>query len=201
MAMSHADCDHPRTPAGRAACRKGNRTPGHDPRCTAPNHNHRKCIVPAVDHTEDWARSASRKRKPRGADTRDPVQRLRDHQKALLDHPSTAKRLKARTGDLKRPGTRLRTIGDLPDVPRMLAHGCRIAWDHDWEVKVGHQFNDNEKRIVIDGDVCEVSLVWRPSLPDGVWGVFVRKTSITHRIDAGVEHAMRIAAGEEPFEW
>lgn len=224
MAMSHADCDHPRTPAGRASCRRrailADRD-GNAARVAPPTpHDEMEAarltgtlgflVTPeqvAEDRRQQEAVRATdagqprRARKARGADTRDPVQRLRDHQKALLAHPSTVKRLKARTGDLKRPGTRLRTIGDLPDVPRMLAHGCRIAWDHDWEVKVGHQFNDDEKRIVIDGDVCEVSLVWKPSLPDGVWGVFVRKTSITHRIDAGVEHAMRIAAGEEPFEW
>jgi len=178
MAMSHADCDHPRTPAGRAACRRrgilvnGHRKiiATHHPLCSSPaGHNTAGCPVPA-------GTPAVVTTLPKG-------------------------RRSAGSVDVKRPGTRLRTIGDLPDVPRMLAHGCRIAWDHEWPVKVGHQFNDDEKRIVIDGDVCEVALVWKPSLPHGVWGVFVRKTSITHRIDAGVEHAMRIAAGEEPFEW
>lgn len=196
MAMSHADCDHPRTPAARAACRRrgilhdqrvrvldagqptGSRnTPRriiatHHPLCTSPaGHNTPGCPVPAGTP-------------------------------AMVTTPRKGRRSGGNV-DVKRPGTRLRTIGDLPDVPRMLAHGCRIAWDRGWDVKVGECFNDVEKRIVVNGDRCEVSLVWRPSLPDGVWGVFVRryKHPIMHRIDAGVEHALRIAAGEEPFEW
>lgn len=159
MAMSHADCDHPRTPAGRAACRKAGG---------------------GATTTRDRQRTA-----------------LEGARKEL----ATTRRRKAVSANVKRPGTRLRTIGDLPDVPRMLAHGCRIAWDYGWNVKVGYDFNDTEKRIVIQGTHAEVALVWRPSLPDGVWGVFVRPwdSSITHRIEAGVDHAMRMAAGHDPL--
>lgn len=159
MGMSHADCDHPRTPAGRAACR----------RAGGPTGRIRSHQPPP----------------PQGVPT--PTRRSRS----------------ARTGQLKRPGTHLRTIGDLPDVPRMLAHGCRIAWDRGWDVVVGHDFNDTEKRIVINGDVAEVALVWKPSLPNGVWGVFVRKHKhpITHRVEAGVDYAMRIAGGDDEWPW
>lgn len=191
MAMSHADCDHPRTPAGRAACRRGN-----------PD-------LPRVGLSNELDRLAGKPRRivathhplckqPEGHNT--PGCPVPTGTPAVVTTPAKRRR-SAASGQLKRPGTHIRTIGDLPDVPRMLAHGCRIAWQHGWDVVVGHDFNDAEKRIVITGDVAEVALVWRPSLPHGVWGVFVRKhkTSITHRVEEGVEHAMRIAAGSEPF--
>jgi hypothetical protein len=109
---------------------------------------------------------------------------------------------KSTSVDLKRPGTRLRTIGDLPDVPRMLAHGCRIAWDLGWDVVVGPQFNDDEKRILTNGPVAELALVWKPSTPDGVWGVFVRKHGhpITHRVES-IDHAFRLASGDDDWTW
>lgn len=154
MAFSHANCDHPRTPSARAACRKAR------------------------------GKAAQGDAKPSTTITGTRI---------------TPKRA---TGNVKRPGTHLRTIGDLPDVPQMLAYGCRIAWDKEWPVVVGHQFNDSEKRIVVTGPVAEVSLVWKPSLPHGVWGVFVRKHKkpITHRI-ADINTAFRMAAGDEPLPW
>jgi hypothetical protein len=88
--------------------------------------------------------------------------------------------------NLKRPGTQLRTIGDLPDVPRMLVYGIKMAWSLDYPVRVGERFNDNEARIVIDAPTGEIALVWRPSLPDGVWGIFFRAGygSVTSRVES-----------------
>lgn len=99
-------------------------------------------------------------------------------------------------GDNKKPGTVLRTIGDLPDVPRMLAYGARLAWANDWPVVVGHPFNDNEARLVIEAPAGEIALVWRPSLPDGVWGVFFRAgyNSVTTRHDS-VQEAFELGSG------
>lgn len=155
MAMSHSSCQHPATPAGRAACRKAMAATvqaGNDPK-------------PAT-----WTVTPWRTKRARSEPTR----------------------------DLKRPGTYLRTIGDLPDVPRMLAHGARIAWSRDWGVKVGRPFNDHESRLVIEGLNGEISLVWKVTLPHGVWGIFYRQygNSITHRIN-DMETAFRVAADEE----
>lgn len=158
MALSHATCDHPATPAGRAKCRAAG-GPGGTPQVAvaAPK---------------------------RATGTR-----------------ATRKGVKADTRNLKRPGTQIRTIGDLPDVPRLLAHGCRIAWGKGWPVRVGEQFNDTEARIVIDGDLGEIALVWKPSLPHGVWGVFFRVagTSVTHRLTT-IDQAFRVA-DEGDDEW
>lgn len=154
MAFSHANCDHPRTPAGRAACRKA--------RGNAPQ--------PAAEATERPTRTRTT--------------------------PQASK------ANVKRANTRIRTIGDLAGVPQMLAHGCRIAWEKGWEVRTGHDFNDSKKVIIADGPVAEVTLVWKPALPFGVWGVFVRKHKkpITHRI-ADINTAFRMAAGDEPLPW
>lgn len=181
MAISHKDHDHPNTPAARAACRK------------------------AIERGDG----------PKGgvklnADLANPVRKLAES--AGIVKPATvwagvkpkgrgATKVKASSKNLKRPGTQLRTIGDLPDVPRMLAYGCRLAWANDWEVRVGDSFNDNEARIVIDGTHAEIALVWKPSVPDGVWGVFVRnrKSSVTNRI-GDVQTAFALAADESVWD-
>ena len=164
MGMSHADCNHPRTPAGRRACRDNRR---------------------AELFHEDAIRI-----------------RVLDAGQPVVARNTPRRVRKAPSVQLKRPGTRLRTIGDLPDVPRMLAHGCRIAWDLGWDVVVGPQFNDDEKRILTNGPVAELALVWKPSTPDGVWGVFVRKHGhpITHRVES-IDHAFRLASGDDDWTW
>lgn len=168
MAISHADHDHPNTPAGRAACRKAAATVNAALVLGNPSNPPQITVVP-------------RKRGDGGV----------------------VKGMKAARPpvDLKRPGTHLRTIGDLPDVPRMLAHGARMAWEKGWEVTIGEKFNDLEARIIIKGDLGEIAMVWKPSLPNGVWGIFFRPdgSSVTHRIDS-VQRAFLIAA-EDDDEW
>jgi hypothetical protein len=173
MAMSHSSCPHPATPAARAACRKAR-----------------------GQQTVSGRISDDAFRDP-------PIQSITPENDAKpatwTVTPRKTKRARSEpTLDLKRPGTYLRTIGDLPDVPRMLAHGARIAWSRDWGVKVGHPFNDRESRLVVEGLNGEISLVWKVTLPHGVWGIFYRQygNSITHRIN-DIETAFRIAADEE----
>jgi hypothetical protein len=100
----------------------------------------------------------------------------------------------------KKPGTPLRNIGDLPDVPRMLAHAARIAWSKAWVVVVGDRFNDTEARIVVYGPKAEISLIWRVSLPHGVWGISVRPfdSSVAHKV-GDVDSAFRMAEGTMPI--
>lgn len=176
MAISHKDHDHPNTPAARAVCRKAMAArPDASPAVTAAVENHRANKTAErllaekagiVKPMTTWAGVKSKGTKP-----------------------------KAETKNTKKPGTHLRTIGDLPDVPRMLAYGARLAWANDWTVKIGEKFNDNEARIVVDAPAGEIALVWRPSVPDGVWGVFFRPkgSSVTHRKDS-VQEAFELGA-------
>lgn len=169
MAISHADHNHPNTPAARAACRKA----------TAINAEGGLTAVQAKVMKAAGLNVVARKRGDGGV--------VKATAAAVKNH--------------KKPGTQLRTIGDLPDVPRMLAHGARLAWDRGWTVTVGHQFNDSEARLVIAGPVAEIALVWKPSMPSGVWGVFLREngSSITKRMDVAMEYVFRMAAGEDPI--
>jgi hypothetical protein len=173
MAINHADHDHANTPAARAKCRKAMASD-----------------VVRLDTGTDPSTGESGSefvRKPR----------------TVIGGVVPKKGPKGLRGsnNLKKPGTHLRTIGDLPDVPRMLAYGARLAWANDWEVVVGEPFNDNEARILIGGKVAQVSMVWRPSVPDGVWGIFVRHThsSVTHKV-ASVQEAFELAATDDAWD-
>ena len=172
MAISHADHDHPNTPAARAKCRR------------------------AMDNTHvSYVNLSAERQLAEQVGVVKPA-------KIVSVQPIGARRgpkgpMRGAT-NIKKPGTVLRTIGDLPDVPRMLAYGARLAWANDWPVRVGEPFNDNEARIVIDAPAGEIALVWRPSLPDGVWGVFFRPgyNSITNRLNS-VQEAFAFGVGEE----
>lgn len=161
MAMSHKDHNHPNTPQARAACRKAMAKAGTD-----------SGLV--LDLNGGGIRPAQMTVVPRKRGDGGVVKGMK----------ATAP--KASGKNLKKPGTHLRTIGDLADVPRMLAHGVRTAWTEDWDVVVGEPFNDTEARIVIKGDEADIALVWRPSLPEGVWGVFIRNwnSSVTFKVNS-----------------
>ena len=173
MGMSHTECSHDRTPAGRAACRK-------------QQAEWRAAINGESLHDEGIL------------DAGQPDAARKTRKRSTLTDPTNRPR-KSASGALKRPGTFLRTIGDLADVPHRLAYVVREAWTRDgWNVRVGHEYNENERRIEILAPYGVISLVWRTSTPDGIWGVFWRNTgnSITRRID-NVNQAMRLGAGEE----
>lgn len=173
MAINHAGHDHPATPAARAACRK-RMSNGQSPRDESAER-----ALAGITTTPAQMTVVPRTRGDGGV-------------------VRGAKRAKPSTVNVKRTNTQIKSIGDLADVPRMLAYGVRLAWANEWTVRVGEQFNDTERRIVIDGPVAEIALVWRPSLPDGVWGVFVRKTSITHRV-SDVQTAFAMAANADAW--
>lgn len=171
MAISHADHDHANTPAARSACRK-RMAAGQSPR-------------------DDSAERALGNIKMTGTTARKLAR-----QAAKADMVKISPRVKS--GDNKKPGTVLRTIGDLPDVPPMLAYGARLAWANDWKVTVGHPFNDSEARIVIEAPAGEIALVWKHSLPNGIWGVFFRAGygSVTTRADS-VQEAFELGTLEK----
>lgn len=62
MAISHADCTHPRTPAGRRACRSGASTPSQAPidrdiyRAQANQAARRRMDVPRIQPRRSGAR-------------------------------------------------------------------------------------------------------------------------------------------------
>ncbi len=183
MPISHAGHDHPATPAARAACRKAMA----------------KLINDGSTMHESFATSRADQAKRMGKPAEmTVVPRRRGDGGVVKGHKATSP--KASSRNTKKPNTVLRTIGDLPDVPRMLAYGVRLAWANEWEARVGDPFNDTEARIVVTGPVAEIALVWRPSLPDGVWGVFVRNwdSSVTHRI-GDVQTAFALAGDAESW--
>lgn len=172
MAISHADHNHPNTPAARAACRK------------------------AMAKGDMILDLATGDRKPAQMTV---VPRKRGDGGVVKGLQATSP--KTAGGNLKKPGTHLRTIGDLADVPRMLAHGVRMAWAADWDVVVGQPFNDTEARITIKGDQADIALVWRPSLPEGVWGIFIRNwnSSVTFKVNS-IQEAFDAAADIEAWD-
>lgn len=180
MAISHADHDHPNTPAARAKCRAAMAKDGAPLKVSGER---------ALAESAGLVKPTKMTVVPRTRGDGGVVKGL----KATKPH--------AAFGNVKKPGTVLRGIGDLPDVPRMLAYGARMAWGLDWEVRVGEQFNDNEARIVIKAPACEIAMVWKPSLPEGVWGIFVRNwnSSRTFRVDS-VQYAFEVAATGEAWD-
>lgn len=174
MAMSHANCTHPRTPAGRAACRKLG-GPGAAAAATP---------IPAIMSDEDKAtraevlvdgvhpsRSFKRSRKATGTPT--PTN-------------TTPTPRKAGSMALKRSGTQLRTVADMADVPHVFANAIKEAWNLKWVVRVGEPFNDTERRVEVFGTHGVITLVWSNTNPSDV-GVFFRpaNSSVISRVKTG----------------
>jgi hypothetical protein len=173
MPISHVDHDHPNTPAGRAKCRKdmSNLTVTVDSGKIVSSGLPKPAKVTVVP----------RKRGDGGV--------VRGMKAA---RPS---------GNLKRPGTRLRTIGDLPDVPRMLAYCARLAWAEGWEVTVGEPFNDIEANLLIKGTIVEIRCIWRHTLKDGIWALHLRRhgSSVGAGAASSALEAVEMAAGRLPL--
>lgn len=189
MAISHADHDHPNTPAGRAACRKANRDQVITDAVARHTTPERRLAEQAGLVKPAQMTVVPRRRGDGGVVKGMQAVRPSTTSKAAADRAMR----KAEKGGLaglvpttKKPNTQIKNIGDLADVPRMLAYGVRMAWAKEWSVRVGDKFNDNEARIVIDAPAGEIALVYRPSLPNGVWGVFFRAGygSVTTRVES-----------------
>lgn len=167
MAVSHKDHNHPNTPAARAACRKaladGNQVATTDG----------KWVEAPVKNTKDQGitKPAQIAVVPRKRGDGGVVKGLQ----ATAPHANTARRLKV-------SGTKIKSIGDLADVPRVLAPWVREAWRREWTVQAGYPFNESERRVVISGPSAEIAIVWDDR--DRVGG-FVRAwdSSITKRCD------------------
>lgn len=173
MAISHADHDHPNTPAARAKCRR------------AMDNTHlsgeavRKELAGTIikGTTHQMVENVTGDRKPVKMTV---VPRRRGDGGVVKGMQATAPKAAARR--LKVSGVKLTRIGDLADVPAVLATEVRRAWKLDWTVQAGHPFNDDERRIVITGPKAEIALVWDSN---GRTGTFVRhhNSSVIHRLD------------------
>lgn len=142
MAMDHSNCDHPRTPAGRAACRKA-RAGGAQPAAKTPT-----VRVRPTEHADGCIYAG------------DP------HNGRCIVKTTTTPR--ASTKDLKRPGTKIKGTPDMADVPRAFVVALTSARELGWTTRVGEVYNEAERRIEIFGTHGVITLVWSASNPDGL---------------------------------
>lgn len=91
--------------------------------------------------------------------------------------------------NVKKTNSLIKNRSDLADVPHALVHGIEEAWARDLDVKVGDRFRDDEARITIQGEVCEIALVWKVANPHGVNAIFVRNwdSSKTFKVNSVAE--------------
>lgn len=186
MAMSHDRCNHPRTPAGRAACRKAQAD--------------RTAAIQA--HVDDivGAPPIVRRNQPGEFGPWGPEGRPERSAKAMkfTVEPRTTKRTPRRASvDLKRPGSRITSIAHMADVPHVFSAAIKVAWDLDWDVVVGAVFKDDHRLVTIRGVAGDVYLAWSSANPNGLQRVSFRpaKSSITYT--ETLNDAMRMACGEE----
>lgn len=178
MAISHADHDHPNTPAARAACRK------------------------AMAINAEGGLSAVQARLVDGAVTKAAkvtvVPRTRGDGgvvKGMIAAQPVVKGTKVKAYE-----TPIRTAGDLPaDIPPHLVRTIEAAWEAGLPVVKGMRLNDAETRILIGGKLAQVALVFNGAANSGV---FVRSltSSVTHRVDSGPQ-ALALASGDEDWPW
>lgn len=171
MAISHADHDHPNTPAARAACRKTMGATG------AP-----------VGAVRKLAEDAGIVRPAKITVAKSPgTKGLREAAEAVRTR--------------KRENTKIKSIGDLTDVPAMLAYAVRLAWAADLEVVAGHPFNDTEANIVIKGPAAHITCIWRVAQPHGIYAMRVRPVNSSKGAGEATtaQQAVDIARGVEPL--
>ena len=172
MAISHTDHDHPNTPAARAACRKAMGATGAPGKTSAE-----RALAEAAGIVKKSAKLTV-------------VPRTRGD-------GGVVKGLKASKSPA---GKFIRMQADIPaDCPMPLHYAITAAWEKGWDVIEGYKLKVDENRILISGDIAQVSVVWNPV---GGCAVFVRKmnSSVTHRADSA-QAAIGIAAGDDEWPW
>jgi hypothetical protein len=125
-------------------------------------------------------------------------------ERALAESAGVVKRTKpkAATKTLKRANSKIKGIGDLTDVPPILAYAVRLAWAEDGlTVTAGDSFTDDQRNIVISGPAAHANLMWRSSNPHGIAKMRIRP--VDSSVCAGdVESAQQvidIVTGREPI--
>lgn len=111
------------------------------------------------------------------------------------------KGMQAHGPTLKRENTKIKGIGDLADMPKMLAYAVRLAWAADLEVVAGHPFNDTEANVIIKGPVAHITLMWKVARPHGISAMRIRpvNSSVCAGDATSAQQAVDIARGVEPI--
>jgi hypothetical protein len=101
----------------------------------------------------------------------------------------------------KKANTKIKGIGDLTDVPPMLAYAVRLAWAAELEVVAGHPFNDTESNIIIKGPAAHITCIWRSAQPNGIYAMRIRPvdSSVGAGDASSAQQAVDIARGVEPI--
>ena len=102
----------------------------------------------------------------------------------------------------KKENSKIKSIGDLADVPAMLAYAVRLAWaDPTLQVVAGAPFNDTEANIVIKGPAAHVTCIWRVAQPHGIYAMRIRPVDSSRGAGeaTSAQQAVDIAAGREPI--
>lgn len=154
MAISHADHNHPNTPAARAACRKL-----------------RSVMEAGTAFAPAFTQPAKVTVVPR---TRGDGGVVKGMKESRAFRNGQARMQKVDPKNVKRTNTLIKNDSDMADVPRALAHGIREAWARDLDVRVGDRFRHDEARVVIQAELGEIALVWKDSNMHGVNAIFVR---------------------------
>jgi hypothetical protein len=179
--IDHTNCLHPRTPAGRAACRKAGI--GQEAADIAPLSGAKATRVPNSRIEADCP----------GGDGHDDHMALNGEcpwcgagkaaemsdgdVDALLLAPAPKRPRKAATRALKAPH-------DLADVPHAFGSVIRWAWEAGFEVRTANPYNDTERRVEITSEHGWLTLVWKAATPNGINGSFWRPqgSSVTSKL-------------------
>jgi hypothetical protein len=102
------------------------------------------------------------------------VENHQANKKAAAWHVKAKGKQPAALKNNKRTNSLIKNRSDLGDVPHGLVHGIEEAWARDLDVRVGDKFRDDEARVVIQADLCEIALVWKVTNPHGVSAIWVR---------------------------
>jgi hypothetical protein len=170
MAMDHTNCDHPRTPAGRAACRKAG-GPGSTPQ---------KPLMTDAEIDEVMLAPVKSRVRTGGGRSNKPAIHVSVGKAARLD----ATRI-------------LRANADTKDVPPPFRPAVAHAWKAGYAVHTGTPYNAAERVVELRSEHGTVYLTWRCGNPHGVTKVSWRPASNSlFRTMPSVNEALRMLDGE-----
>lgn len=162
MAMSHETCTHPRTPAGRAACRKAG-GPGAV-RCTCNDYPEDGSVL-IHSHTCPMKAVSVAKNGPSLAE--------------VINASAKTPGPKSRVAKMARTTTRKVNLADMPGVFRTV-----VKWAEDHGCDVTTSTIREQNMVHVSGTPGTLTLTWSPVTPEGVHAVSFRPhgTSVTSRV-------------------
>lgn len=170
MSISHAGHNHPATPAARATCRKLMEGSGG---------------TPTKQRIE--AGGQVRKAKAPSAATKAAI---------VADNATANASGKLSKKALKTPGTVLRRVADMGDVPAVMAPLVRLTWERDdWVAMIGKRFDDEQRHVYVGTPHGQITLVWSTTNPNGLHKVWWRPLNTSLTYPATVNQAIRLGEG------